>query len=46
MENKNVIIIGSNDLKRLTEEIEKVAIAFDLPLIEVKENVEKFCKNM
>lgn len=45
MENKNVIIIGSNDLKRrLTEEIEKVAIACNLPLIEVKENVENFTR--
>lgn len=43
MENKNVIIVGSEDSKRrLTEEIEKVAIACNLSLIEVKESVEKF----
>ncbi|WP_291076381.1 MULTISPECIES: hypothetical protein [unclassified Empedobacter] len=43
MENKNVIIVGSEDSKRgLTEEIEKIATACNLSLVEVKENVEKF----
>lgn len=43
MENKKVIIVGSDDSKRrLTEEIEKVAIACNLSIIEVKESIEKF----
>ena len=42
MENKNVIIVGSEDSKRgLTEEIEKIATACNLSLVEVKENVEE-----
>lgn len=43
MENKNVIIVGNDYSKRrLTEEIEKIATACNLSLVEVKENVEKF----
>lgn len=43
MENKNIIIVGSDDSKRrLTEEIEKVAIACNLSLIEAKNNVLEF----
>ncbi|HAR74099.1 MAG TPA: hypothetical protein DCR77_11915 [Flavobacteriaceae bacterium] len=45
MENKNIVIIGSDDSKRrLTEEIEKVAITCNLSLIEAKNNVLEFAR--
>ncbi|WP_276679719.1 hypothetical protein [Empedobacter brevis] len=45
MENKNIIIVGSDDSKRrLTEEIEKVAIACNLSLIKAKNNVLEFAR--
>lgn len=43
MENKKVIIVGSDDSKRrLTEEIEKIATACNLSLVEAKNNVLEF----
>lgn len=43
MENKNIVIVGNHGLnKRLTQEIEKVAKACNLSLIEARNNVLEF----
>ena len=46
MENKNIVIIGSDDSKRrFIKEIEKAAIACNISFIEMKGAVENFANN-